>query len=64
MTNDANPEVHSERDPAQAAQHIAGAQQILKSLQEKIGAHPEIGQAITKLEMALNVLAVGTGGLL
>lgn len=51
-------------DRGQAATHIAGAQQILKSLQEKIGEHPEIGQAITKLEMALNVLAVKTGGLL
>jgi hypothetical protein len=29
-----------------------------------MGQHPEIGAAITKLEMALNVLAVETGGLL
>ena len=58
-------ETHSERspeqDPAQAAAHIAGAHQILKALQEKIGEHPEIGAAITKLEMALNILAVKTG---
>jgi hypothetical protein len=40
------------------------AQQILKALQEKIGEHPEIGAAITKLEMALNDLAIQTGGLL
>jgi len=32
--------------------------------QEKIGQHPEIGAAITKLEMALNDLAIQTGGLL
>ena len=51
-------------DPAQAAAHIASAQEMLKSLQEKIGEHPEIGAAILKLEMALNVLAVKTGGLL
>jgi len=37
---------------------------MLKTLQQKIGDHPEIGAAITKLEMALNVLAVQTGGLL
>ena len=43
---------------------IASAHQILKSLQEKIGEHPEIGAAITKLEMALNDLAIQTGGLL
>jgi len=37
---------------------------FLKALQEKIGKHPEIGAAITKLEMALNDLAIQTGGLL
>jgi len=52
-----------EQDTAQAAAHIASAHQILKALQEKIGEHPEIGAAITKLEMALNDLAVQTGGL-
>jgi hypothetical protein len=55
---------NSEPDPAQAAAHIASAHEILKALQEKIGKHPEIGAAITKLEMALNVLAVKTGGVL
>ena len=54
-------ERNPEQDPAQAAAHIAGAHQILKALQEKIGEHPEIGAAITKLEMALNILAVKTG---
>jgi hypothetical protein len=53
-----------EQDPVQAAAHIASAHQILKALQEKIGEHPELGAAITKLEMALNILAVQTGGLL
>ena len=52
------------QDTAQAAAHIASAHQILKALQEKLGEHPEIGAAITKLEMALNDLAIQTGGLL
>jgi hypothetical protein len=56
-----NPE---QDQPTQAAAHIASAHQILKALQEKIGEHPELGAAITKLEMALNVLAVQTGGML
>ena len=47
-----------------AEAHIKSAQQILKALQGKIGQHPEIGAAITKLEMALNDLAIQTGGLL
>ena len=53
-----------EPNPAQAGAHIASAQEILKALQHKIGEHPEIGAAITKLEMALNSLAIQTGGLL
>jgi hypothetical protein len=55
---------HPESNPAEAEVHIKGAHQILKNLQEKIGAHPEIGAAITRLEMALNVLAIKTGGVL
>lgn len=51
-------------NPARVEEHIKSAQQILKALQEKLGEHPEIGAAITKLEMALNDLAIQTGGLL
>jgi hypothetical protein len=54
----------SRPSPGEVEAHIAGAQKILKTLQEKVGEHPEIGEAITKLEMALNALAVQTGGLL
>jgi len=53
-----------EQNPVQAAAHVASAHQILKELQKKIGNHPEIGEAITKLEMALNDLAIQTGGML
>jgi hypothetical protein len=54
----------SKQDPTQAAEHVASARQILKELQKKVGQHPELGEAITKLEMALNSLAVQTGGML
>jgi predicted translin family RNA/ssDNA-binding protein len=61
-------ETQSERDPksnpTEVETHIKSAHQILKELQKKIGEHPEIGAAITKLEMALNDLAIQTGGLL
>jgi hypothetical protein len=53
-----------EQNPSQAAAHITSAHEILKALEEKIGTHPELGAAITKLEMALNILAVKTGGML
>ena len=57
-------ERNPESNPPEVEEHIRSAHQILKALQAKIGVHPEIGEAITKLEMALNVLAVRTGGML
>ena len=48
----------------QAAEHVAAANQLLKTLQQKIGKHPEIGEAVNKLEMALAILGVQTGGML
>jgi hypothetical protein len=57
-------EGNSESNPVEAEAHIKSAHLILKTLQEKMGVHPEIGAAITKLEMALNVLAIKTGGVL
>ena len=50
--------------PQRAAEQVAGAHTLLKALQEKIGQHPEIGQAIHKLELALTALEVQTGGML
>jgi len=49
---------------AKAAEQVAGAQDLLKALQAKMGQHPEIGQAIHKLELALAILEVQTGGML
>jgi hypothetical protein len=43
---------------------VRSAHQLLTALHDRIGQHPEIGEAITKLEMALNLLAVKTGGML
>ena len=57
-------ESKTESNQGTAEAHIRSAQRILKALQEKIGEHPEIGAAITKLEMALNDLAIQTGGIL
>jgi len=53
-----------EQNSTQAAEHVASAHELLKQLQAKLGTHPELGEAITKLEMALNTLAIETGGLL
>ena len=50
--------------PKKAAEHVTGAYKLLKALQAKVGEHPEIGQAIHKLELALTALEVQTGGML
>lgn len=64
MTKPASSAPNTESDSSQVVANIAGAHQILKTLQAKIGEHPELGAAITKLEMALNDLAIQTGGML
>jgi hypothetical protein len=50
---------------SEPAAHVAGAYQLLKSLGEKLGfdKHPELQEAITKLELALNQLTINTGGM-
>ncbi len=45
-----------------AAEHVIGANELLKSLRHRIGDHPELADAITRLEMALSILSVNTGG--
>lgn len=57
-------ESKSDTGLSQAAEHVAGAYRLLKVLQDKIGEHPEIGQAVNKLETALAILEVQTGGML
>jgi len=46
------------------AEHLSGAHQLLTALQKRIGEHPELAEAILKLETALNILAAKTGGML
>ena len=43
---------------------VAEARHLLKMLQERIGAHPELEAAVIKLEIALGKLTVQSGGLL
>ena len=48
----------------EAAEHVAAAHRLLKAIEHEAAKHPEVAQAITKLEMALNTLAVKTAGML
>jgi hypothetical protein len=50
--------------PHPAIEHVTSAQELLKSLQKKVGEHPELAEAIRKLESALSILTVKTGGML
>lgn len=47
-----------------AVEHVEDARELLTTLQKKIGEHPELAQAILKLETALSILTVKTSGLL
>ena len=46
------------------SRHVAEAHGLLTRLREKLDEHPELDEAIEKLEMALAVLTARTGGLL
>ena len=47
-----------------AAENIAEARQLLQALQEQLGKHPALEEALEKLELALSALTLQTGGLL
>jgi hypothetical protein len=47
-----------------ALEHVAEAHKTLKSLRAQLGQHPELDEAIMKLELALSALTLQTGGLL
>ncbi len=68
MASESKPEPQNHQpDLSEPAQHIAGAHKLLTALNEKFGhmeRHPELQEAIRKLELALNALNVSTAGLL
>jgi hypothetical protein len=52
--------------PIEAAKHVADARHLLTALRHRIGphSHPELEEALTKLEVALSILTIKTGGML
>ncbi len=50
--------------PNPAIKNITDARARLQSLRERLGTHPELEEAIMKLELALSALTIQTGGLL
>jgi hypothetical protein len=59
-----NPESTQGQPPAAVVQHVVEAHNLLKQLSERLEKHPELEQAIEKLELALNDLTLRTGGML
>ena len=49
---------------AEAVQQVADAHGLLKDLNEELGQHPSLAEAILKLEMALSVLTTKSSGML
>lgn len=49
---------------APAIEHVTSAHELLQALRKRIGEHPELAEAIVKLETALSILTVKTGGML
>jgi hypothetical protein len=64
MPRQEDPKSQPPAAPESAAQHVADAHHLLKSLREKVGSHPELDEAIRKLEHVLDNLTLNSGGLL
>ena len=60
--NGSEPKQNPEHAPA--VEHVSGAHELLNALRKRIGEHPELAEAITRLETALSMLTVKTGGML
>jgi hypothetical protein len=54
----------SDNPRADAALHVAEAHSLLQTLRAELNEHPGLEEAIAKLEEALNILSVKSGGLL
>ena len=59
------PGVSSNPEPnPDAAEQVAEAHRILSGLRQQLDQHPDLEEAIAKLEMALSILTTRTGGML
>jgi hypothetical protein len=62
------PEGHVASSPAescaQAAQHVSDAYELLGNARSRYQRHPELDEAIARLELALSLLTIKTGGML
>jgi hypothetical protein len=64
MPSQSTPEPKQNPEHAPDVEHVSGAHELLNALRKRIGEHPELAEAISKLESALNILTVKTSGML
>jgi hypothetical protein len=64
MQPESGPHTKVKPEDTPAAEHVSHAHELLQALRKRIGEHPELNEAIVKLETALSVLTVKTGGML
>jgi hypothetical protein len=64
MQSQNGPKPQENPGQAPAVEHVSAAHELLNALRKRIGEHPELGEAITKLETALSLLSLETGGML
>jgi len=60
----AQPTEPESQSPAPIVEHVSSAHELLQALRKRIGEHPELAEAIVKLETALSILTVKTAGML
>jgi len=63
MTADPNADPRSSQE-REAAERVAEAHRILNGLRNEFQKHPDLEEAIAKLEMALSILTTNTAGML
>jgi hypothetical protein len=64
MQPQSGPNKRPNPEHAPAIEHVSSAHELLQALRKRIGEHPELAEAIVKLETALSILTVKTGGML
>jgi hypothetical protein len=64
MQSENEPEPKQAPAHTPAVEHVSRAHELLNALRKRIGEHPELAEAITKLETALSLLTLETGGML
>ena len=64
MQSQNQPEPKQSPELAPAVEHVSRAHEVLNALRKRIGEHPELAEAIVKLETALSILTVKTAGML